>query len=209
MPEGRLADAPASPAALPNDGGASLAELRQRIEPAVFAALEPGAIAGMPRVAIARRIGEIVADHLAAAQLALEPLSQRDLVTALINATFARGRETPAPARTEEASAPIGRSRLEETRVQVQPLLMERMDIAVASKLPRKELAGQIADIVGEILAERRIQLNLAEQRDLVTILLDDMLGLGPLESLLADETVTDIMVNGAHKVYVERRGKL
>ena len=56
---------------------------------------------------------------------------------------------------------------------------------------------------------EQRIQLNQAEQRHLVTVLLDDMLGLGPLEPLLADEAVTDIMVNGAKQVYVERRGKL
>ena len=44
---------------------------------------------------------------------------------------------------------------------------------------------------------------------ELVELLLDDMLGLGPLEPLLADELVNDIMVNGAHQVYVERKGKL
>src|SRR3546814_13369065 len=43
----------------------------------------------------------------------------------------------------------------------------------------------------------------------IVDIMLDDMLGLGPLEPLLADELVTDIMVNGPKQVYIERRGKL
>jgi pilus assembly protein CpaF len=62
---------------------------------------------------------------------------------------------------------------------------------------------------VAEILAELKLRLNLKEQQGLVELLLNDMLGLGPLEPLLADETVTDIMVNGANKVYVERKGKL
>src|SRR5690606_14303352 len=63
--------------------------------------------------------------------------------------------------------------------------------------------------IVSEILTEHKIQLNLIEQRELVEMMVNDMLGLGPLEPLLADERVTDIMVNGPKQVYVERGGKL
>jgi pilus assembly protein CpaF len=91
----------------------------------------------------------------------------------------------------------------------VQPALMERLDAGAASHLSRPRLARQIEEIVAEILGEMKLQLNRHEQRDLVEILLDEMLGLGPLEPLLADETVTDIMVNGARQVYVERHGKL
>ena len=86
---------------------------------------------------------------------------------------------------------------------------MERIDVAVAATLPSEELEQQIGEIVNEVLSEQRIQLNLTEQRQLVRLLVDDMLGLGPLEPLLADESVTDIMVNGAKQVYVERQGKL
>ena len=100
-------------------------------------------------------------------------------------------------------------SLLEQTKQQVQPVLLERIDVAAALRMPRAELARQIAEIVAEILFEQRIRLNLMEQRDLVTMLINDMLGLGPLEPLLADESVTDIMVNGANQVYVERGGKL
>jgi len=53
------------------------------------------------------------------------------------------------------------------------------------------------------------MRLNGAEQRSLVEFLVDDMLGLGPLEPLIADETITDIMVNGPYQVYVEQGGKL
>ena len=91
----------------------------------------------------------------------------------------------------------------------VYPLVIQRLDTEVAAKLERQELSRQLTELVSEILVEQRIQLNQAEQRYLVMVLLDDMLGLGPLEPLLADEAVTDIMVNGAKQVYVERRGKL
>ena len=83
------------------------------------------------------------------------------------------------------------------------------MDMAAAAQLSREDLSHQLAELVAEILAELKLRLNLKEQQGLVELLLNDMLGLGPLEPLLADETVTDIMVNGANKVYVERKGKL
>ncbi|MFO1190291.1 MAG: CpaF family protein [Alphaproteobacteria bacterium] len=91
----------------------------------------------------------------------------------------------------------------------VQPILMERIDLTAAVQLPRPELLHQIGKIVIEILSELKIRLNAAEQRDLTIALVDDMLGLGPLEPLLADDTVTDIMVNGPHSIYVEQGGKL
>src|SRR5579875_2545173 len=91
----------------------------------------------------------------------------------------------------------------------IYPLAIQRIDTEVAAKLEREELARQLTDVVSEIIVELKLQLNVAEQRQLVTLLLDDMLGLGPIEPLLADESVTDIMVNGPKRVYVERKGKL
>ncbi len=106
-------------------------------------------------------------------------------------------------------ASPIGQEAALAAKNTVQPILQERIDIGAAWKLPRAELERQIADIAREILGEQQIRLNMAEQRELVTMMLNDMLGFGPLEPLLADETVNDIMVNGAHQVWVERRGKL
>src|SRR5262249_52825822 len=94
-------------------------------------------------------------------------------------------------------------------KTKVQPALLERIDVGAASKLPRTELERQIADITQEILTEEKIRLNLNEQKELGTMMLNDMLGYGPLEPLLGDETINDIMVNGANQCYVERRGKL
>jgi pilus assembly protein CpaF len=91
----------------------------------------------------------------------------------------------------------------------VQPHILQRIDSEVASRLDREALALELAGPVGEILAELKIQLNQREQQQVLSLLLDDMLGLGPLEPLLADETITDIMVNGPKQIYVEQRGKL
>jgi pilus assembly protein CpaF len=112
------------------------------------------------------------------------------------------------PRQNTEASVSSKQS-VEEAKLKIQPLVVDRIDIGAAARLDREELGRQIGELVGEILREERIRLNQREQKDLVELLLDDMLGLGPLEPLLADETVTDIMVNGPYQVYIERKGKL
>src|SRR5579871_3509516 len=101
------------------------------------------------------------------------------------------------------------RAAIEAAKAQIQPLVLEHMDVAAAAEMPRPAFEAQLTGWVKELLAETKIQLNFAEQRELVESLIADMLGLGPLEPLLADETVSDIMVNGPKQVYVERRGKL
>ena len=98
---------------------------------------------------------------------------------------------------------------INEAKEVVQPLLMEHIDATAASELPREELAEQVGEVVGELLVQERLNLNLTEQKSLVSLLLNDMLGLGPLEPLLADDEITDILVNGPSQVYIERRGRL
>jgi len=91
----------------------------------------------------------------------------------------------------------------------IRPLMMERIDAAAAASLPRDELMSQISGLVGELLLENKIRLNQIEQRSLVTNLVNDMMGLGPLEPLLGDVDITEVMVNGPGQIYVERAGKL
>ena len=137
---------------------------------------------------------------------------KNDLVTYLFNEleTIVGGFDSEEA--DQKAAAPKKekkKSTLHEAKERLQPLLMEHIDPAAAAELTRPELADQIGEVVGELLVQERINLNLKEQRSLVILLLDDMLGLGPLEPLLADELVTDIMVNGPNQVYIERSGKL
>jgi pilus assembly protein CpaF len=107
------------------------------------------------------------------------------------------------------STASASRSSVEAAKATIQPKLMQRIDVSAAAQLPRDALGKELSDLVVELLTEDKIQLNLAEQRELVTALLNDMLGLGPLEPLLDDEAITDIMVNGPKQVYIERGGKL
>jgi pilus assembly protein CpaF len=98
---------------------------------------------------------------------------------------------------------------MQDSQITIQKLLLERIDSAAAVKMERADLKRQVEEVVGEILNEEKMRLNGAEQRQMVDSLVDDMLGLGPLEPLIADETITDIMVNGPFQIYVEQNGKL
>jgi len=92
---------------------------------------------------------------------------------------------------------------------QVLPRLLERVDPEAAATLSKDELAEEFRPIIGEVLTELKINLNRREQFALEKVLVDELLGLGPLEELLADPTVSDIMVNGPDQCFVERKGKL
>ena len=80
------------------------------------------------------------------------------------------------------------------------------MDPTSLAKLTPEELTQEVERTLAEIATQRRIQLNGREQRALARELVNDMLGLGPLEPLLEDDAITDIMVNGPERVFVERR---
>jgi len=93
------------------------------------------------------------------------------------------------------------------TRVHRQ--LIERLDLAKLSSLPSDVVKQQIRRIVEDMLVADETPLSRQEREDLVREVQDETFGLGPIEPLMQDPTVADILVNGAHEVYVERRGKL
>ncbi|PAX08804.1 flagellar protein FlaI [Sphingomonas lenta] len=100
-------------------------------------------------------------------------------------------------------------SSIHRIKEQVLPRLLERVDPEAAATLGKDELAEEFRPIIGEVLAELKLTLNRREQFALEKVLVDELLGLGPLEELLADPNVSDIMVNGPEQTYVERKGKL
>jgi len=121
----------------------------------------------------------------------------------------------PAPAPAARPKAPaIGtsggsRASVEMAKLKLQPMVLERIDTSAAARMTREDLHRDLTVLVGELLIETKTQLTAAERQNLVEQLLDDMLGLGPLEPLLADEAISEIMVNGPKQVYVESAGKL
>jgi pilus assembly protein CpaF len=115
------------------------------------------------------------------------------------------------PSEVEEASQITDASvqSVREAAEQIRPQLVERIDAAAAASLPRHELISQINGLVGELLVEKGLRLNQAEKKSLVANLVNDMMGLGPLEPLLSNKEISEIMVNGPNQVYVEMGGKL
>jgi pilus assembly protein CpaF len=87
--------------------------------------------------------------------------------------------------------------------------LLKVVDLSLISSLPDNEARTQIREICERLLNEEQAPLNQASRHSVVRRIEDEVLGLGPLEPLLADKTVSDVLVNGPNQVYVERRGKL
>ena len=96
-----------------------------------------------------------------------------------------------------------------EIKDRIRTELMARINPAAAGRMQPRQLRSEVAQIVSEIANEIRVQLNEREESALATELVDDMVGLGPLEPLLNDDQTTDILVNGPFDIYVERQGKL
>ena len=115
----------------------------------------------------------------------------------------ATGSHPPEPS-NEAANATSAALMLE-----LRTLCLSKLDPNAIANSPPEVLIPEVELLISEIANERRINLNGREQRQLATELVDDMLGLGPLEPLLEDETINDIMVNGPNITFVERRGKV
>jgi len=96
-----------------------------------------------------------------------------------------------------------------EAIAELRRVCLSRLDPVAAAATPADRLTDEIERMIAEIATDRRVQLNAREQRALAGELVNDMLGLGPLEPLLADDSINDIMVNGPERVFVERRGRL
>jgi pilus assembly protein CpaF len=174
----------------------------------VDARISPADVVAKPRGELAEMIDAMIGEAVQEHRLRLDPGHRRDLVTFFLNrATAAAQAVLPAP--PAPVAPPPPRATIDEHVPRIYAMVMERIDSEVATKLGRADLAEQLTGVVAEILADLKLSLNQREQRDLITLLLNDMLGLGPLEPLLADDSVTDILVNGAKQIYVERRGKL
>jgi pilus assembly protein CpaF len=117
-----------------------------------------------------------------------------------------KNQPAPSPAVTGGMDETMSRLRMAN---EITLALSKRMDFAEVAGQSRREQEENIRAAISDLSSERKLQLNGTEVADLVQTILADMLGLGPLEALLADDTITDIMVNGPDQVYVERGGKL
>ncbi len=124
-------------------------------------------------------------------------------------------RDVPAVSRTLERSArtrgdqPGPESAYQELKSRVHNRLFELIDLARLGKVSEERVRQDIALATRRILEEQRVLLTLEERERIVGEIQDEVFGLGPLEPLLADPTVSDVLVNGHASIYVERMGRL
>ena len=112
----------------------------------------------------------------------------------------------PAPQTALQSPAPDAAGR---ARAQLRALVLEQIDSTAASVLPADQLRHQIDQLIHDLANKRRIEITATDQLSLAEEIAFDRVGLGPLEHLLADPSISDILINAPDNVYVERAGKL
>ncbi|MCB1489413.1 MAG: Flp pilus assembly complex ATPase component TadA, partial [Bauldia sp.] len=120
--------------------------------------------------------------------------------------------EPPPPPKEDEASGTNGVRRSEDfydVKTQIFSALIDTIDLSQLSRLDIESAREEIRDIVNDIIALKNIVMSIAEQEDLLEDICNDVLGLGPLEPLLARDEIADIMVNGATHCFIEVDGKV
>ncbi|VAV89390.1 Type II/IV secretion system ATP hydrolase TadA/VirB11/CpaF, TadA subfamily [hydrothermal vent metagenome] len=195
------------------------------IESVMLERIDPKDAREMERNEITHFIEGIIDEETSRHRIELNELERRDLITVLLNDLLTSESSSKKEPAEEEVSVvkkhkqaqkqnseqkqQVSQDSIMDAKDRLQPLLLEYIDASAANEMDRSELAEQVSEAVNELMAQEKINLNLREQRDLVNMLLHDMLGLGPLEPLLSDESITEIMVNGPKQVYIEQGGKL
>jgi pilus assembly protein CpaF len=113
------------------------------------------------------------------------------------------------PAKVSEQPVPAAPKAPSNAITELRKLCLTRLEPAAIAGMPSDQLTDDIEILISEIATQHRVHLNAVEQRELAEELVYDITGLGPLEPLLADDTINDIMVNGPRKIFVESRGKV
>jgi pilus assembly protein CpaF len=96
-----------------------------------------------------------------------------------------------------------------ELKSEIHRKLIGVLNMERVSSIPKDRVRAEIGRVVERLLEDERVPMNTAEQNRIIEEVLDEVLGLGPLEPLLKEPTISDILVNRFDKVYIERNGKL
>lgn len=102
-----------------------------------------------------------------------------------------------------------GSRKLLDAKVRLHHKLLEDINLAAIEKMPIDQMRPQIHEVVSQYVVQERIALTTSELNKFVDEIIDEMVGLGPLEPLLRDPTISDILINGHEHIFVERGGQL
>ena len=137
------------------------------------------------------------------------PMEEKTNVTEISEAKVAR-KSAPKPAQvTAQDKDRKRKERMQEIKLDLHRALLDNLNLAALEHASEADLRQEINSIASEILQEKSIVLGRDDRQNLNQELYDEVTGLGPLETLLKDETVNDILVNGPQQIFVERAGKL
>src|SRR5215467_6187789 len=115
----------------------------------------------------------------------------------------------PEPTATPAAANPLLTDKLLDAKVRLHRRLIEEINLSALEKLPEDAMRKHVVQLVSQYIITERLALNAQELADFVGEILDEMVGLGPLEPLLKDPAINDILINGHECIYVERQGLL
>jgi pilus assembly protein CpaF len=120
------------------------------------------------------------------------------------------GRASAVPAAESESPRGLLQTpKLLEAKVRLHHRLIDELNLSHIEKIPRSDLRQQVQELIGEYVSSERIPLNSRELGDFIDEVIDELTGLGPIEPILKDPTVTDILINTHERVYVERNGQI
>ena len=122
--------------------------------------------------------------------------------------TLASPPQPPLPPKPQPQAKGAPPSQLD-IRLRLHSRLIEELDLAKLDKLDEKDMRREVMSLTADFARSERMALNTADLAELGASIYDEMVGLGPLEPLLKDESINDILINGPYQVYVERRGEL
>ncbi|HMB12537.1 MAG TPA: ATPase, T2SS/T4P/T4SS family, partial [Roseovarius sp.] len=133
--------------------------------------------------------------------------------TATLEAAATQSYRKPVP-KVAAVSEPMDKERkrkerMGEIKIELHRALLDHLNLAALDTATETDLRAEISSIAGEILEEKGIVFNREDRAVLTQELYDEVKGLGPLETLLKDDTVNDILVNGPQQIFIERAGKL
>jgi pilus assembly protein CpaF len=113
---------------------------------------------------------------------------------------------TNVPANTSDGT---GQHSFQEMKARLHRTLINRMDLTKLQSLTSEQVHAEVSRLAESVLAQEAMPLSVSERERLVSDVQHELFGLGPLEPLLADPTISDILVNKHDKIYIERRGRI
>ena len=138
-----------------------------------------------------------------------EPLPEEQAPSTLEGISWTVFPEAAAREQPSAPSNPLHSDKLLDAKVRLHRRLIEEINLSALEKLPEAEIREHVLKLVSQYILVERLALNTKELNEFVSEIFDEMTGLGPLEPLLKDPTINDILINGHECVYVERHGIL